>query len=215
MLRQIETLIVSPFEVNCYLCFDRKTGDGVIIDPGGNESEIISSVKRLKITPKAVLLTHGHADHIAAVEQIRTEFKIPLYAAKAELELLQDPQRNLSALMNSPLTVQSPEYLLVDEEIILIGSLRFLVLATPGHTPGGVCYLDESDGALFCGDTLFQGSIGRTDLPGGDTQMLLDSIRTKILALPDAVVCYSGHGPRTTVGAERKDNPFLTGAYFG
>jgi len=215
MLRQIETLIVSPFEVNCYLCWDPKTGDGVIIDPGGNESEIISSVRRHKFTPKGILLTHGHADHIAAVEQVRSEFNIPLYAGKTELELLRNPQRNLSALFDAPLTVQSPEYLLADEEVILIGSLRFLVLATPGHSPGGICYLDESDGNLFCGDTLFQGSIGRTDLPGGDTQTLLDSIRSKILALPDTIVCYPGHGPRTTVGAERTSNPFLTGAYFG
>ena len=130
------------------------------------------------------------------------------------MPVLDDPHRNLSALLDLPLTIQTPEFLLADEEVILIGSLRFLVLATPGHTPGGVCYLDESDGNLFCGDTLFQGSIGRTDLPGGDTQTLLDSIHSKILALPDAVVCYPGHGPRTTVGAERKNNPFLTGAYF-
>jgi len=214
MSRQIETIIVSPFEVNCHLCWDPKTGDGVIIDPGGNQSDIIGLVRRCKFTPKAVLLTHGHGDHIAAVEPIRSEFGIPLYAGKAEREMLQDPHKNLSALFGTPLVIQAPEFLLADEEVIVIGSLRFLVLATPGHTPGGVCYLDESDGTLFCGDTLFQGSIGRTDLPGGDTETLLISIRTKILALPDAVVCYPGHGPRTTVGAERKNNPFLTGAYF-
>ncbi len=214
MNHKLETLIVSQFEVNCYLCWDQETGDGVIVDPGGNESDIVNSIRRHKIVPKGILLTHGHADHIAAVEPIRAEFNIPLYAGKAELELLQHPHANLSSVLGDPLVIRTPEYLVTDEEVILIGSLRFLVMTTPGHTPGGVCFLDESDGLLFCGDTLFAGSIGRTDLPGGDTQTLLDSIRSKILALPDAIVCYPGHGPRTTVGAERSSNPFLTGAYF-
>ncbi|PWB75874.1 MBL fold metallo-hydrolase [candidate division GN15 bacterium] len=214
MHRKIETLIVSPYAVNCYLYWDRSTGDGIIVDPGGNESEIVESVKQYNFTPRGVLLTHGHADHIGAVEEIRAAFSIPLYAGKAELELLQNPERNLSAVLGQSISIKTPEHLVSDEDVLLIGSLRLLVLATPGHTPGGVCYLDESGGNLFCGDVLFQGSIGRTDLPGGDYQVLQKSIQSKIMALPDAVVCYPGHGPRTMVGAERRSNPFLTGAYF-
>jgi len=214
MSLKTETLIVTPFEVNCYLCWDPESGDGVIIDPGGNESEILKKVGRLAFTPKGILLTHGHADHIGAVEPLRTKLGIPLYAGINESSLLSSPQENMSAFFDTPLSIRKPEFLLNDEEVVLVGSLRFLVLATPGHTPGGVCYLDETNGNLFCGDTLFQGSVGRTDLPGGDTQTLLESIRAKILALPDSVVCYPGHGPRTTVGAERHHNPFLTGAYF-
>ena len=214
MSLKIETLIVSSFEVNCYLCWDLESGDGVIIDPGGNESEILSKVGQLGFAPKGILLTHGHADHIGAVEPLRSRFGSPLYAGVAESALLGDPQQNLSAFLDKPISIRTPEFLVIDEQVVLLGSLRFLVLATPGHSPGGVCYLDETNGNLFCGDTLFQGSIGRTDLPGGDTQTLLDSIRSKILALPDSVVCYPGHGPRTTVGAERTSNPFLTGAYL-
>lgn len=210
----IVTLIVTSLEVNCYLCWDPATGDGVIIDPGGNESDIRKNVGRLGFAPKAILLTHGHADHIGAVESLRSQLNIPLYAASDEVSLLQDPAQNMSAFFEQPIAIGQPEQLVKDEDLILIGSLRFTVLATPGHTPGGVCYLDDTNGNLFCGDTLFQGSIGRTDLPGGDTKTLLNSIHTKILALPDSVVCYPGHGPRTTVGAERHNNPFLTGAYF-
>jgi len=186
----------------------------VIIDPGDDSDVIIDEVRKAGFVPKAILLTHGHVDHIVAVEAVKAEFSIPLVAGRGEKQLLAEPSLNFSTYHDAPVSLTNLEKLCDDEEIVSFGSLALRVLATPGHTPGGVCYLSETDGILFCGDTLFQGSIGRTDLPGGDTDVLLESIQRKILTLPDAIICYPGHGPRTTVGTERGGNPFLTGAYF-
>ena len=128
--------------------------------------------------------------------------------------MLVDPVKNLSAFVGTPVATTSPERILEDDELLVLGNLHFRVIATPGHSPGGVCFLIEEQGVIFCGDTLFYGSIGRTDFPGCSTEQLLTSIKRKILTLPDNVVCYPGHGPSTTVGAERVNNPFLTGAYL-
>ena len=129
-------------------------------------------------------------------------------------ELLSNPSENVSEMLGHPIVVPEPDVLVKDEQMIKLGSVMFRVLATPGHTPGGVCYLDEAENVLFCGDTLFWGSIGRTDLPGGSLKVLLDSIRSRILTLPDGIKCYPGHGPNTTVGAERSSNPFLSGDFY-
>jgi hydroxyacylglutathione hydrolase len=214
MATSISIVVVGTYQVNCYLYWDNRTKDGVIIDPGDNADEIIAEVKKAGFVPRAILLTHGHVDHIVAVEAVKREFTIPLVAGKGEQQLLAEPSLNFSTFHDAPISITKVEQLCEDEEIISFGSLALRVLSTPGHTPGGVCYLSETDGILFCGDTLFQGSIGRTDLPGGETELLIESIQKKILTLPDAIVCYPGHGPRTTVGAERRSNPFLTGAYF-
>lgn len=214
MALRIRTTIVGPFEVNCYLAWDDQTGDAAIIDPGADEQLIIRSVEQAKCTPRAILLTHGHGDHIAAVDPVKNHYNIPLYVGDGEEELLANPDANVSALIGMPIIAPAPDVKLKDEDVVSLGSLRFTVLATPGHSPAGVCYLYEREGILFCGDTLFQGSIGRADLPGSSMPLLLQSIRTKILTLPDSVVCYPGHGPATTVGAERYSNPFLIGDYF-
>ncbi|MDD3731848.1 MAG: MBL fold metallo-hydrolase [candidate division Zixibacteria bacterium] len=214
MSKKVKTLVVGPFMVNCYLYWDDHTGDGVIIDPGDEGEVIIEAVRKAGFKPRAILITHGHIDHIAAVSQVKDEFALPLYIGRGEEPLLADPVSNASAFFNAPLVVPAPDFLLADEEVFKIGSLVFRVLATPGHTPGGICYLDESEGLVFCGDTLFQGSIGRTDLPGGSYAQLIDSIEKKLLTLPDNITCLSGHGPGTTIGAERHSNPFLAGGYY-
>ncbi|MCK4631986.1 MAG: MBL fold metallo-hydrolase [candidate division Zixibacteria bacterium] len=210
----LRTLEIGPFAVNCYLYWDDSTGDGVIIDPGAGAGEICNEVESAGFTPNAILLTHGHADHIAAVEDVKKEYDIPLYIGRGEEPLLANPSANVSAMIGQPIVVPAPEHVVADEQVINIGSLTFRILATPGHTPGGVCFLDETEGLLFCGDTLFQMSIGRTDLPGGSFETLIESINQKIMTLPDQIICYPGHGPQTTVGAERTNNPFLTGRYF-
>lgn len=211
---RLETLVVGPFEVNCYLYWDEETKEGVIIDPGAEQGKIFEAVTRFGFEPKAILLTHGHGDHIAAVATVKEKYEIPLYVGDGEEELLASSSANVSAMIGMPIVAPPPDELLKDEEVLTIGSIKLRVLATPGHSPGGVCYLDETEGNLFCGDTLFHGSIGRTDFPGCSAEQLLDSIDKKIMSLPDSIICFPGHGPKTTVGAERVNNPFLTGRYF-
>ena len=209
---QIETIIVGPFEVNCYLVLDPQTRDGVIIDPGGEKEKILEHVKGLTMKPLAILLTHGHGDHIAALEAVKSEFQIPHYVGKGDEPLLASPSENVSAFYGFPIICPPADFVVNDGESIRLGKLEFSVFATPGHTPGGVCYSTGKN--LFCGDTLFQSSIGRTDLPGGNYEQLINSIERNILTLPDDIICYPGHGPATTVGQERKFNPFLTGRRF-
>ncbi|RKX28977.1 MAG: MBL fold metallo-hydrolase [Candidatus Zixiibacteriota bacterium] len=211
---KLQTLVVGLFEVNCFLYWDESTGDGVVIDPGDEGERIIEAVERAGFVPQAILLTHGHGDHIVAVGEIKEKFQIPIYIGAGEEKLLANPSANVSALIGHPIVAPPPDYLVTDEQMLTFGSFTLRVLSTPGHTPAGVCYLDETEGRLFCGDTLFYGSIGRTDFPGSSHEQLINSIKTKILTLPDSIVCYPGHGPETTVGGERVNNPFLTGGFM-
>ncbi len=210
----LKTLVVGPFQVNCYLYFDEASSDTVIIDPGAEDDRIIEQITEANLEPRAILLTHGHGDHIAAVAAVKDKYQIPLYIGRGEEELLANPSANVSALFANPIVAPPADHLLDDEQMLTAGTISLRVLKTPGHSPGGVCYLDETQGFLFCGDTLFYGSVGRTDFPGCSHESLIASINDKILKLPDSVVCYPGHGPETTVGAERTNNPFLRGDYF-
>jgi hydroxyacylglutathione hydrolase len=209
---EIDTVVVGPFQVNCYLVWSQADKVGVIIDPGDEDELILSRISRHGFRPEAILLTHGHADHIAAVETIKNKYNIPLYAGIGEEELLSSPESNISALFGFHVTCPPADRLLADSEVLSFGSLKFTVFSTPGHSPGGVCYF--AGNYLFCGDTLFAGSIGRTDLRGGNLDQLIRSIERNILTLPDEIVCYPGHGPATTVGQERRTNPFLSSGRF-
>lgn len=208
---KLEMLMVGPFEENCYLYWDEKSGKGVIVDPGDEAGRIIDTVLRAKFEPIAILLTHGHGDHIGALAEVKANWKLSVYIGKGEEGYLADPNLNGSAFFDFPIIAPQPDFIVEDENVYRFDSIDLRVLSTPGHTAAGVCYLDESEGVLFCGDTLFQGSIGRTDLLGGSYEKLIDSIQKKILPLPDDIVCLPGHGPATTVGAERTSNPFLIG----
>jgi len=209
---EIATLIVSPFETNCYVIWEDKSLEAAIIDPGDEADRIVQEIERLKVIPKAVVLTHGHGDHIGAVTQLMERYGIPLFAGKGEEELLASPTKNFSASFGLPITCPAPEKLLIEGDTIAIGRLMLTAIPTPGHSPGGMSYLSGKH--LFCGDTLFYGSVGRTDFPGCSHKQLIDSIIEKLLVLPDDTVCYPGHGPSTTIGEERKHNPFLNGSYF-
>lgn len=214
MATQVHTVVVGPFAVNCYLLWDQQTSEGVIIDPGAEADEIAEEIDEFNITPKAILLTHGHGDHIAAVADLKRIFDVPLYIGRGEEALLADPGANISAFFDHPIVAPKPDHSVEDEQLISVGGIELLVLSTPGHTAAGVCYLEECGGRLFCGDTLFAGSIGRTDLSGGDYEQLIKSIQKKILSLPDNVLVFPGHGPQTTVGTERGTNPFLFGGRY-
>lgn len=211
IIMKLEMLTVGPFEENCYLYWDEKSAKGVIFDPGDEADRIIETVERAGFEPSAILLTHGHGDHIGALAEVKQKWNLPVYIGRGEEEYLLDPQKNGSANFGMPIKTDKPDILVDNENLYRFDSIELRVLFTPGHTKAGVCYLDEQQGVLFCGDTLFQGSIGRTDLYGGSFENLIDSIQKKILTLPDDIVCLPGHGPGTTVGAERTGNPFLTG----
>ena len=204
---EIVTLQVGSLGTNCYLVYDEQTKDGVVIDPGGEGARIIKELEARNIKTLAILLTHGHADHIMALKYVREALQVPVIMHKDDEAMLSNANRNLSFFVGEPITCMSAEQLVQDGEVILLGSLTFTVLHTPGHTPGGCCFKFGAD--VFCGDTIFSESIGRTDLPGGSYQQLLESIHGKILSLPDEISLYPGHGPKTTVGWERRMNPFL------
>ncbi|MEX2103778.1 MAG: MBL fold metallo-hydrolase [Bacilli bacterium] len=206
---EILTFSLGMFETNCYYIRDEESGESVIIDPGMNADAALSKyLKYDKVA--AILLTHAHLDHIFGLEAIRKKTGAPVYLHEAEREWLQDPALNGSARwpqlgvvkLNTP-----AEYLLKGGEKLSFLQTTFQVLATPGHSPGGVSYVVEEH--CFAGDTLFQRSIGRTDLPGGDHKQLLKSIKGKLLMLPDDTPVYPGHGPRTTIGQEKRSNPFI------
>jgi len=204
-------IIVGPMQVNCYILADEVARKAVIIDPGADTKKISSVLERLKLEPCLVVNTHGHFDHIGS----DAEFGVPVYIHKKDAELLNDSNKNFSAWMGSPFKINAHEIkLLEDKEIIKAGGISLEVIHTPGHTPGGICLLlnDHAPKIIFTGDTLFRGSIGRTDMPDASEKILLDSITSKILTFADDTVIYPGHGPESSIGIERKENPFLMSA---
>ncbi len=202
----IRSFAVMPFDENCYVVSD-ETGEGVVIDPGGMASAILAYIREAQLSIKAVLDTHGHCDHIGANDEIRDATGAPLYIHKADAPMLSDMRLNLSAFMGFKALSRPAEHLLSEGDKISFGQSELEVLHTPGHTIGGVCFL--GDGVAFTGDTLFAGSIGRSDFPGGSEVELIGNIKKKLLALPDETKVYSGHGPSSEIGWERQCNPYL------
>ncbi len=192
---------------NCYLVGCPETMDGLIIDPGAEGKRIINRVMDLKLKIKYIFNTHGHIDHAGANREVKSAFGAPLLVHGADAHLYRSPQAGRALFTNSD-KVSSPDYLIKGKERLQVGTLTVLVLETPGHTPGSIT-LDLS-GILFSGDTLFAGSIGRTDLPGGSYRQIIESIKNKLLIYPDKTEVYPGHGPPSTIGDERRFNPFLT-----
>ncbi len=179
----------------------------MVIDPGDEAERILEVVDRLGVTVKYIVNTHGHVDHIGADLELKNRTGAPLCIHRLDAALLADPGRNLSS-WTSPLPPVAPSRLLEEGDVVEVGSLRFEVLHTPGHTPGGICL--SGAGVVFSGDTIFAGSVGRSDFPGGSHATLIRSIKDKLLVLPDETVVYPGHGPTTTIGEERCSNPFIT-----
>jgi hydroxyacylglutathione hydrolase len=211
---QIHTEPVTPFDQNARILSCSESKEAVVIDPGGDADIIISAIKDQGLTCKAVWLTHSHLDHCGAVAPILKEFQVPLYGHPFEKDLRQAVLTIVGLYGLPPYGWENcPEpttYITGGEELVL-GKLKAKVLFTPGHSPGHLSFHFEDQKVVVSGDALFAGSIGRTDLPGGDHDTLIKSIEEKLLTLPDDTRVLSGHGEDTTIGAERKSNPFLSG----
>ena len=204
---EIVNLIVGELEVNCYLVGDREKNEWLVIDPGGDEEKILEAIEKRKADIKFIINTHGHPDHTGANNIIKKETGAPLYIHKEDASLLSGLFTQLARLSGIKSSTSKPDHFLKEGDILPLGDTSLKVIHTPGHTRGGICLLAPE--ALFSGDTLFAGSIGRTDLPGGSLPVLLRSIRDKLFSLPENTKVYPGHGPQTTIGEEKSSNPFL------
>ncbi|HDQ92590.1 MAG TPA: MBL fold metallo-hydrolase [Synergistetes bacterium] len=206
---KIERFALGALWTNAYLIYDSGS-NGFFVDPGGDPEEAMGLIEDRGIMLKYVLLTHGHADHIAGLEKIRAEATSGVLIHEDDASMLESPESNLSAFVGEKLSLLPAERLFRDGDTFRVGDLSISVIHTPGHTRGSSCFLVEESGGkgvLLSGDTLFAGSVGRTDLPGGDRDILERSL-SRLSALPDEMKVFPGHGPATTIGAERAGNPF-------
>ncbi|MBU0568902.1 MBL fold metallo-hydrolase [bacterium] len=202
----IKRLVVGELGANCYLLASEEGKEAVVIDPGGDAELILNALRENCLLPTYIINTHGHVDHTLANSSLAKATSAKILIHREDAKMLSDPEANLSGWFNQEITSSADE-LLENGQIIEVSNLKIEVIHTPGHTRGGIC-LKVKD-KVFTGDTLFASGIGRTDLPGGDYKTLLDSIRQKLLTLPDETIIYPGHGESSTIGQERKENPFL------
>lgn len=208
---EIVALPNGQFAENCYILADRETRRAVLVDPGEEPALFLAELGRRGLTLEAVWLTHGHVDHVMGVAEVKAATGVPVYLHPADRALYDAlPQQGgwMGLVLEAP---PPPDHPLADGLVLYLGRHAFTVRHTPGHSPGSVSFVGQD--IILGGDVLFSGSIGRTDLPGGDFATLLQSIQSVFLTLPDSTVVLSGHGPETTIGVERMTNPFLTGAY--
>ncbi|PJI09764.1 MULTISPECIES: MBL fold metallo-hydrolase [Clostridium] len=197
---KISIIPAGMYMTNCYIIVDEKTNDSIIIDPGDAPNKILKAFKDTNSNLKFILLTHGHADHTAAVSELIKEYDIDVYMNEKDVKLI-----NNGEYMFGKKEENANKYV-NDNDELQFGSLKVKCIETPGHTPGGMCYL--IDNFLFSGDTLFNNSVGRTDLPGGDFNALVDSVK-KLIKLDDSTIVYPGHGGETTIEHEKMSNPFI------
>lgn len=208
---KIDTFALGDYQTNCYcLRSDEASTACLLIDPGLSPEPLIGFLKQNGLTPEAIVITHGHADHIGGIETVRQYWpSVKTAISQADAEMLTSPVKNLSVLAEGMVQARPAEVCLTTERYFEAAGLRFEIIHTPGHTPGGICLYNSEEGILFSGDTLFAGSVGRSDFPGGDHSLLIDGIKSKLLILPEQTRVYPGHGPSTTLRAEKRHNPFL------
>ena len=204
---KIGRMVLGTCSTNTYFVYREGSQDAVVIDPADYGEHIYESLQKNGFQVAAILLTHGHFDHIWGCEKLRALSGVKVYANEAERDLLGDSRKNISAQAGRACTLHADEYL-KDGDVLELAGITFQMIATPGHTPGGCCYYMEEAGMLICGDTLFEESVGRTDFPGGSMSTLVRSIKEKLFTLPDNTKCYPGHGGSTTIGYEKQNNPF-------
>jgi len=205
----IECFSVGLLETNCYLFWDRNSHDAVIIDPGAEDKRILHTIQKEQLKLLAIVNTHGHGDHIGANRLIKTYTNAPILIHRADRPMLTNPVLNLSQRFGFGITSPDADQELTCNERLVVGNYELTIFETPGHSPGSICLFVKKESVIFTGDTLFYHSIGRTDIPGGDFQQIMNSIQTQLMTLSDKTVVFPGHGPKTTIGCERKQNPFL------
>ncbi len=206
-----EVLPVGPLQCNCSVFGDEQTREAMVIDPGDEIESILDILQRHNLKVKTIVITHAHIDHIGGAQKLKMATGAPVYMNQNDAEL-----QAMLPIQASWLGVEEPEPVEIDAhardgDTLLVGATQFHVLHTPGHTQGSVSLYAPAENTLIAGDTLFQGSIGRTDLPGGDGRQILRSIHQKLIPLPEETIVIPGHGPNTTIGREKRMNPFLQG----
>lgn len=211
---QFDTLVLGAYENNCYIVRKNTSADCLIIDTGLDNDPLLKYLAENNLNPLALILTHGHGDHIAGVEFLRDIYRqIKVYIHKADAQMLTSAVKNCSAMVGEKIESKPADVLLENEGTVDFAGFKFDVIHTPGHTPGGICLYSPQDKIIFTGDTLFANSVGRTDFPGYDVhkcmQQLIDNIRKKILILPDDTKVLPGHGPASVIRMEKKHNPYL------
>jgi len=205
---KVERFLTGILSTNCYVAWNEQTKEAVIVDPAAYSKKLAEFLREEGLKPQAVLLTHGHFDHIMGLDALLEEYPVPVYVHGAEKGLIADPKTNLSLTYTNGYVFEDAIYV-TDGQKIAAAGVTFEVLFTPGHTSGGCCYYAETENMLFSGDTLFRCSVGRSDLPTGDETTLIRSIKEKLLVLPENTVVYPGHMAATTIQTEKTANPFL------
>jgi hydroxyacylglutathione hydrolase len=204
----VACVTVGVFEENCYLYACPKTREAVIIDPGDEAERILETIQEHKLIPKYIINTHGHIDHICAIDEVSEVYPVPLAIHPADLPMYTDEHQAQIYGRTAPLVKRKPDILLKEGDHITFGTLTLEVLHTPGHSLGSICLVSQPH-CVFSGDTLFQRGIGRTDFPGGNYAQIEQSIRNKLYTLEDDLVVFPGHGQPTTIAEEKHENPFV------
>jgi glyoxylase-like metal-dependent hydrolase (beta-lactamase superfamily II) len=207
MKMKVIMLTLGPIQANCYVVYDEETKESMVIDPGAEGKKIFAEIEKNALKVKYIVNTHGHGDHIGANQYIKEATGAELLIHKEDAPMLTDPQKNMSVYMTKCIDRPPADRLLNDGDTLELGKNKFTVLHTPGHSPGGICLL--SGKLCFTGDTIFRYSIGRTDLPGGNYHTLINAIQNRLMVLDENTIILPGHGPQTSVGLEKTQNPFL------
>ncbi len=208
MLKIEGYILIPDFETNTWLLWDEESREAILVDPAAPSPDLLKRIEELKLKVKYIINTHGHMDHIGGNSWFKNHLAAPLMIHSADAPMLVNSAMNLSLYVGNPVSSAPPDVLLEDGMELSLGKYPVKVIHTPGHTPGGICLL--ADKFLISGDTLFEQSIGRTDLQGGNHQQIINSIKNKLFVLPDDVIVFPGHGPRTSIGMEKKNNPFVS-----